>query len=855
MQAGHRKTAGLFSLRVTGLTSGQQQGFDIVLEDGIGGVTCGETGNQDGLQEQDGHSVRSAGYSHGRLRHSQPWKLYRRKSLTSRESCGSTGRRRSDSLVSWLVEAAIRLLLDYVVNGTPKLYLCCVTETGLPFFGAQRRQIAESQRTYPGDRLPVEPPSEMVTLFLLQDTRIAGQPKPKIPMDDNGTRTRRRIDPLKTALAASILCALHVVSNPALPAQDFHLNSPNGEVTVTVGLKELRTPYPKGVRPYYRIGFNGATVVRDSWLGLDLKGGPPLGRDLVLLDWEASSGDERYRLPYGTRGELRNAYRQGVLRLRESTPSGRRLDLVFRAYDEGAAFRYRVPPQPGLSDVDLLEENSTFFFPEGCRAWVLQLRGFATNYESEFNPQPLWRLQPGAIVGLPLLLQTLAGSWLAVTEANISDYAGMYLTPVPGIPETLESRLSPHPRRPGVKVRTAAPLQSPWRVFLLGRTPGKLIENNGLLLHLNEPTRIADPSWIRPGKAAWHWWNGTSAKGVGFEPGMNTATMKHYLDFAADHNLEYLQIDAGWHQGTEEEGDITRSRSELDLPSLIGYGRKRGVGILLWLHWKRARAQMEEAFKLYEDWGIAGVKIDFMDRDDQEMVGFYHQAARRAANHRLLVNFHGAYKPDGLRRTWPNIITREAVLGLEWNRLGTRCNPTHDLTLPFTRMLAGPMDYTPGAFRTVHRKDFEPRSREPLAQGTRAHQLAMYVVYESPLQMLVDYPAAYRGQPGIEFLGKVPTSWDATRVLDGSVGEFITVARRSGAEWYVGSMTDWDGRELSIPMRFLGPGLYRAEVYADVEGDPAGVRRYQLRVRSSDAVTARLEPGGGHVMRICPEKP
>ena len=673
-------------------------------------------------------------------------------------------------------------------------------------------------------------------------------------MDDDKITFRRGIDPLKTALAGLILGVLQFASKPALLALDFHLSSPNGRVTVTVGLKEMRTPYPKGVRPYYRIGFKGATVVRDSWLGLELKGGPPLGRDFVLLGWEASSGDERYRLPYGTRGELRNAYRQGVLRLRESTPSGRRLDLVFRAYDEGAAFRYRVPPQPGLSDVDLVEENSTFFFPKGCRAWVLQLRGFATNYESEFNPQPLWRLQPGAIVGLPLLLQTLGGSWLALAEAGITDYAGMYLTPVPGIPETLESRLSPHPRRPGVKVRTAGSLQSPWRVFLVGGTPGKLIENNVLLLHLNAPNRIADTSWIRPGKAAWHWWNGTSAKGVAFEPGMNTATMKHYLDFAADRGLEYLQIDAGWHQGSEEEGDITRSRPEMDLPHLIGYGRERGVGILLWLHWKRARAQMEEAFKLYEDWGVAGVKIDFMDRDDQEMVGFYHQVARRAAGHRLLVNFHGAYKPDGLRRTWPNIITREAVLGLEWNRLGTRCNPTHDLTLPFTRMLAGPMDYTPGAFRTVLRKDFEPRVREPLAQGTRAHQLAMYVVYESPLQMLVDYPAAYRGQPGIEFLGRVPTSWEETRVLQGRVGEFITVARRSGTEWYVGSMTNWERRELSIPLRFLDPGHYRAEVFADVEGDPAGVRRQQLRVRSTDVVAARLAPGGGHAMRIYAEK-
>ena len=674
-------------------------------------------------------------------------------------------------------------------------------------------------------------------------------------MVQNLTESRWHIVSSGVAITVLLACLAYASRNSAAPAQSFQLSSPGGQVTLDVGLKEMRTPYPKGVRPYYRIGFNEETVVRDSWLGLHLKGGLPLGRDFVLLGWDLSTGDERYQLPYGTRGELRDTYRQGVLRLLESKPSGRRLDLIFRVYDEGAAFRYRVPHQDGMVGVDLIEENSTFFFPEGCRAWVLQLPGYATNYESEFNPQPLWRLHPGAIIGLPLLVQTRRGSWLGVTEANITDYAGMYLTPVPGIPETLESRLSPHPKHPRVKVRTAGPLQSPWRVFLLGRTPGQLIENNVLLLHLNEPTRISDTSWIRPGKAAWHWWNGTSAKGVGFKPGMNTATMKHYLDFAANQGLEYLQIDAGWHQGTDEEGDITQSRAEIDLLYLLGYAKERGIGVLLWLHWKRARAQMEEAFRLYENWGVAGVKIDFMDRDDQEMVDFFHQVASRAADHRLLVNFHGAYKPDGLRRTWPNIITREAVLGLEWNRLGARCNPTHDLTLPFTRMLAGPMDYTPGAFRTALREDFQPRTREPLAQGTRCHQLAMYVVYESPLQMLVDYPDAYRGQPGMEFLGRVPTSWKETRVLQGRVGEFITVARRSGTEWYVGSMTNWDGRELIIPLRFLGPGRFRAEVYADVVGDLSRVHQQQLRVGSTDVVVARLAPGGGHVMRIYPETP
>ncbi len=674
-------------------------------------------------------------------------------------------------------------------------------------------------------------------------------------MSGNRTKDGKRMGPLKTVLAALLLGVLQAPSNAAAPARSFQLSSPNGQVTVIVGLKEKRTPYPKGIRPYYQIRFRQEMVVKESWLGLKLKGGPPLERDFALLGWDESRVKERYSLPYGTRGELHDSCRQGILRLQEMGPSRRQLHLVFRAHDEGAAFRYRIPQQPGLSTLELIEENSTFFFPAGCRAWPQQLGGYATNYESEFNAQPLWHLQPGSIIGLPLLVETGKGAWIAITKANITDYAGMYLTPTPGIPETLESRLSPHPLGSGLKVKTSTPFQSPWRVFLLGATPGRLIENNVLLLHLNEPSRIADTSWIRPGKSAWHWWNGTTAKEVGFQPGMNTATMKHYLDFAAEHGLEYFLIDAGWHQGTEEDGDATQSRPEIDLEQVIQYAGTRGIGILLWLHWKRAQAQMEEAFRLYESWRVAGVKIDFMDRDDQEMVRFYHRVASLAASHRLLVNFHGAYKPDGLRRTWPNLMTREAVLGLEWNRFSTRCSLPHDVTLPFTRMLAGPMDYTPGAFRTASRENFKPRAQEPLAQGTRCHQLAMYVVYESPLQMLVDFPAAYRGQTGIEFLKKVPTSWEATKVLDGRVGEFITVARRSGKEWYLGSMTNWEPRELTIPLTFLGSGAYLAEVYADRDVDPTGVRQERLRVRSTDVVVARLAPGGGHVMRIYPAQP
>lgn len=649
---------------------------------------------------------------------------------------------------------------------------------------------------------------------------------------------------------------LQVAPKFAFGARSFQLNSPDHNVVVIVSLKENRTPYPKGTRVYYEVFYKGDRMLRESWLGLKPQNAPLLDRDFLFVEWNQTAVNDNYIMPYGTQGRLHGSCLQGILKLKESSETGRRINFVFRTYNEGMAFRYMVPRQPKLETLELAEENSTFFFPTGSRGWALQLQGYATNYESEFISQPLWKIQPGSILGLPLLIETLQGKWMAVTEANITNYAGMYLTPTLGNPETFESRLSPHPLESKPKVKVKTPMQSPWRVFLLGATPGTLIENNSLLLHLNAPSRIADTTWIRPGKAAWHWWNGTIAKQTDFEEGMNTDTMLHYVDFAANHNLEYFLIDDGWHQGTSEEGDITKNKPGLDLDRVIRYAKKKNVGILLWLHWKRAQAQMEEAFRRYEQWGIAGVKIDFMNRDDQEMVQLYHRMASLGAKHRLLINLHGAYKPDGLRRTWPNLITREAVLGLEWNKFSTRCSPLHDVTLPFTRMLAGPMDYTPGAFRTVSRKEFRSRSKEPVAQGTRCHQLAMYVVYESPLQMLVDYPAAYRGELGIEFLKRIPTSWDATRVVQGQVGEYITIARQNGNEWYVGSLTNWNSRKLHIPLNFLGTGKYIAEVYSDVAPVKDGsksINRKRFNVNSKTVIVGVLNQGGGHAMYIFPD--
>jgi len=547
--------------------------------------------------------------------------------------------------------------------------------------------------------------------------------------------------------------------------------------------------------------------------------------------------------------------------LREQGGMGRRLQLIFRAYDDGAAFRYVVPAQPGLERLDIVEERSEFRFPADYRCWAMRLKTFHSNYEEEFEPASVGRIKPDAIIGLPVTIQTDGGPTLAIAEANLKDYAGMYLHGVEGSTNALVSRLSPHTNGDGFAVSGRAPLATPWRVLLTGDTPGRLIEST-LILSLNDPPAFKDTSWIKPGKAAWDWWSGQLAEGVA-NPGMNDATMKHYIDFAAEFGLEYMLVDEGWYAPHAPGGardapvDITKTVPAIDLPGLVAYARGRGVGLILWIHWKLARDQMDKAFPFYERLGVKGVKIDFMDRDDEEMVAFYHRVLKKAAEHRLVVDLHGAYKPTGLVRTYPNYLSQEGVLGAEYNKWTARITATHNVTLAFTRMLAGPLDYTPAGFRNVTPAEFKPQDKGPLVMTTRAHQLAMYVVYESPLQMVADAPSAYRGQPGSEFIRVVPTSWDETRVLEGEIGESIVVARRRGREWFVGAMTNEQPRTLKVPLNFLGRGPFTLNAFADgadAARDPKQIAGSTSTVRAGETLTLRLAPSGGYAARLKPTR-
>ncbi|MFC1547015.1 glycoside hydrolase family 97 protein [Candidatus Neomarinimicrobiota bacterium] len=606
--------------------------------------------------------------------------------------------------------------------------------------------------------------------------------------------------------------------------------------------------------PLYSILYNRRTILSPSHLSLELSEGEVF-RGMKIIGTSRRTHDETYELVVGKSAQARDHYNELLVELQEITPPSRILHLLFRVFDDGVAFRYLLPQQEGIENFALVAEYSEFNFPDDQFCWALQLADFNTNYERPFLRQSLSDIRAESLVGLPLTIEIEGGPYVALAEADLTDYAAMYLTGAEESPTTFASKLSPLPSDTSVCVKGTAPFQSPWRVIMIGDEPGDLIESN-IILNLNEPSVISDPSWIKPGKAAWPWWSGRKVEGVDFEGGVNTATYLHYVDFAVEFNLEYLLIDAKWYGPHKDPSqDITTVIPEVDLPRIIAYAQARNVDILLWLNWENTRDQMDVAFPLYESWGVRGVKVDYMNRDDQEMVRFYHDVVKKAAEHHLTVDFHGSYKPTGIRRTYPNLLTREGILGLEHTKWSDRITPEHNVTIPFTRMLAGPMDYTPGAFQHVNREEFAPRYDAPTAMGTRCHHLAMFVVYESPLQMVSDYPGAYRGEPGADFLKQVPASWDETRVLSGVIGDYVVIARRHNRDWFIGAMTDWEARSVNLSLDFLDDGQYHARIYSDsplADENPASITIRDITVSATDMITIDMASGGGHVLYLTP---
>ncbi|NOW97892.1 glycoside hydrolase family 97 protein [Mucilaginibacter sp. SG564] len=626
-------------------------------------------------------------------------------------------------------------------------------------------------------------------------------------------------------------------------AQTFKLVSPDKKNIVEINNRN---------NLQYTVSSNGLTIIHPSSLGFEFKDEPAIGNSMTVTNHVEHSVNQNWIPVVKTKhSTVADSYNELELSLVEKSGPMRRMNIWFRAYDDGIAFRYQLFGADKIGDRQIIKELTSFSLPADAKTWVADYGSYTSSQESEFQPKNLNHITEKTIAGLPLLIELDQHHYTAITEANIDNYPGFYI----GALKTdtvstdkidLITKLSPLPGESenGIKARFANNLLTPWRVVMLAGSPGKLIESE-LIQNLNPPCALKDASWIKPGMSAWdNWWSG--------EVKMDMSTIKKYIDLASAQHWPYMLIDWQWYGPfNKPEADITKPAPQLNMPEILAYAKAKKVKCWLWLYSSDVNRNdnFEKAFPIYEQWGIAGVKIDFMDRDDQQMINWYRRIIKTAAQYHLMVDFHGAFKPDGIMRTYPNMITREGVLGEEYSKFSTRITAGHNTTLPFTRMLAGPMDYTPGGFLNVKKEEFRKGSPTQVI-NSRCAELAKFVIYESPFTVYCDAPEHILGQPGADFLMSIPTVWDDTKVLGGYPGQYIIIAKRSGKDWYIGAMTNDTERTLQLKLDFLPSGKYTLSSWADVLSAPQSLTRSKKAVSANSVINIRLDTAGGWVAKI-----
>lgn len=664
-----------------------------------------------------------------------------------------------------------------------------------------------------------------------------------------------------TKLIKTII-ALMLTANAAWAADNTQktiVTSPDGKLKVCAesgnGLK-------------WSVNYNGTAVIEPSAVGITIGGKEVITGKASMS--KVKSVDKTYHVFYAKRKEIRDRYNTVTL----SFKSGAKVEL--RAYDGFAAYRIL----PGVKKDAMVDaETVELRFPSDCEAFVPYVndnRGgerWCYSFESYYDEQCLSQMYRDSLAITPLAVTVPAVGRAVVMDAGVENYPGMML--VKGKGNSLRGQFAPYPteseiggyarlnlvptKRADYIARISKGQSLPWRVVVVAKNDAEKM-NSDVAQLLAPECRISDTSWIKPGKVAWDWWNNTNITGVDFKSGMNTPTYKYYIDFAAKNNLEYIIIDEGWSGGESLTDDLN---PEIDLEKLIAYGQRRGVGIILWSSWRNLIGSnpqndislTDAVMKHYADMGIKGFKVDFFDRDDQEVIVSAYKIAESAARHHLLLDYHGL-KPSGIQRAYPNILNFEGVKGLENSKWEPRVGdgplhnqPRYDVTIPFLRMLTGPMDYTPGAMDNARRDNFFGNNDHPMSQGTRVHQMAMYATFEAPLQMLADSPTKYeREQECTDFISRIPTMYDETVAIDGRMGEYTVVARRKGDTWYVAAMTDWTARNLTIDLSFLGEGTYEAEIFSDgvnAEKEATDYKHTKQSVKAGDKLDVHLASGGG----------
>jgi alpha-glucosidase len=651
------------------------------------------------------------------------------------------------------------------------------------------------------------------------------------------------------------LCLKHFLSCAIIAITCFPVRAQSGQrLTVTSPDKKIQaTIIADGAQFNYTVSIDGQSVIRASKLGLSLKNGTTLGKDVAVVNTSSRSNNTSWKNPLGKSSTVRDQYNEFRIQLQERSAKNIKFEVIFRVFNDGLGFRYVLPQQQGLDSFIIEAEQTEFAFSGDYKCYYGHHEpksGFQGSQEWEFNPGKLSDIKTDSIIGLPLLVQTPA-AWIALTEADLLDWAGMWVSSANNATSSgkvaLQTRLAPRLDGQGL-VKAQTPHRSPWRVLMIGREPGTLVESN-IILNLSTPSKIGDASWVKPGMMAWdHWWSG--------DVQMNTATLKQYIQLAADMGWPYQLIDWQWYGDfNKPTADITKVNPAVDMEEVRRLAKEKNVRLWVWLYWTDVERNdaYKKAFALYEQWGIAGIKIDFMDRDDQEMVNWYEKITKAAADHHLMVDFHGAYKPSGLERTYPNQVTREGILGNEYNRWSARVTSEHKLTLLFTRLLAGPADYTPGGFLNRQPAAFKPDAAAAQVQGTRASELALFVVYHSPVTVACDYPEHYKNEKGTDFLKIVPTVWDETRVLQAQVADLVVMAKRKDKEWFIGALTDSTPRQLSVPLNFLPKGRYKLQVWKDAKDSNIHAGHIEVEERivsSSDQLVLTMVANGGYVARL-----
>ncbi len=618
--------------------------------------------------------------------------------------------------------------------------------------------------------------------------------------------------------------------------------------------------------PHYEVAYDGAAVILPSTMGFTFRREPPMKTGLAIERTAGRTFDETWKPVWGQRSEIRNRYNELAVSLREEDEPYRRMNIIFRVFDDGVGFRYEFPDQAGLRDFEIMSEETQFVFAGDHTAWWTPAD--FDSYEHLYAEGPLHEIDTA---NTPVTMKTEAGLYIAIHEADLTDYAGMTLARMQGRVLGLVSSLVPWPD--GARVKGTTPFRTPWRTIQVATRPGGLVESS-LILNLNEPSVIVDTSWIKPMKYIGIWWGMHIDKytwHTGDRHGATTENAQRYIDFAAAHGIPGVLIE-GWNTGWDRWGqegayDFVTPYPDFDLEQVVEYARGKGV-VIIGHHETGGdvpgyERHLDEAFALYRDLGVPAVKTGYAGaifprgyhHHSQWMVRHYRMVVERAARYGLMLDVHEPIKDTGISRTYPNMMTREGVRGTEYNAWESGNPPEHMTVLPFTRMLAGPLDYTPGIFDITF-DEYKPLNR---VHSTLANQLALMVVLYSPMQMAADLIENYDGHPAFAFVETVPVDWDETRVVNGEIGDYITIARRSGAEWYLGSITDEHARVLTVDLELLEPGkTYAARIYADAPDahfrtNPAAYEIREQEVMRGDVLTIELAPGGGQAIALIPK--